>query len=107
VCAYSSEGQPYAGLHQKKCGQQVEGGDSSRLFLSGETSVLRFWSPVSTHGSPQHRKDTDLLEQVRRRATKMIRGMEHLSYEERLRSWGCSAWRREDPEETLLWPSSA
>ena len=29
--------------------------------------------------SPQHRKDMDLLEQVQRRATKMIRGMEHLS----------------------------
>ena len=30
--------------------------------------------------SPQHRKDIDLLEWVQRRATKMIRGMEHLSY---------------------------
>ncbi|KAK4828212.1 hypothetical protein QYF61_024646 [Mycteria americana] len=29
--------------------------------------------------SPQHRKDMDLLEWVQRRATKMIRGMEHLS----------------------------
>ncbi|GAB0209195.1 hypothetical protein GRJ2_003385200 [Grus japonensis] len=36
--------------------------------------------------SPQHRKDMDLLEWVQRRATKMIRGMEHLSYEERLRT---------------------
>ncbi|KFM08756.1 hypothetical protein AS27_10050, partial [Aptenodytes forsteri] len=35
--------------------------------------------------SPQHKKDTDLLEWAQRRATKMIRGMEHLSYEERLR----------------------
>ncbi|KAJ7403500.1 hypothetical protein BTVI_76466 [Pitangus sulphuratus] len=33
----------------------------------------------------QHRKDICLLERVQVRSTKMIRGMEHLSYEERLR----------------------
>jgi len=38
--------------------------------------------------SPQHRKYMDLLEQVQRRATKMIQGIEHLSYEERLRELG-------------------
>ena len=37
---------------------------------------------------PQHRKDMDLLEQVQRRPTKMIRGMEHLSNEDRLRELG-------------------
>ncbi|KAK4819228.1 LOW QUALITY PROTEIN: hypothetical protein QYF61_027058 [Mycteria americana] len=35
--------------------------------------------------SPQHKKDVELLERVQSRATKMTRGLEHLSYEDRLR----------------------
>ena len=38
--------------------------------------------------SPQYRRDMDLLECVQRRATEMIQGMEHLSYEDRLRELG-------------------
>ncbi|KFQ81172.1 hypothetical protein N335_11090, partial [Phaethon lepturus] len=37
---------------------------------------------------PQHKTDTELLKPVQRKAMKMIRGLEHLSYEERLRKLG-------------------
>jgi len=46
----------------------------------------------------------DLLEQVHRRATKMIRGTEQLCYEERLRV--VVVQPGEDSAETLLWPFS-
>uniref|UniRef100_A0A8C3PLH2 Solute carrier family 45 member 4 n=1 Tax=Calidris pygmaea TaxID=425635 RepID=A0A8C3PLH2_9CHAR len=38
--------------------------------------------------SPQYKKDMDLMERVQRRATRMIRGMEHLCSEDRLRELG-------------------
>ncbi|GAB0185849.1 hypothetical protein GRJ2_001050200 [Grus japonensis] len=37
---------------------------------------------------PQYMRDMELLEQVQRRTTKMIRGLENLSYEDRLRELG-------------------
>ncbi|GAB0176456.1 mitochondrial enolase superfamily member 1 [Grus japonensis] len=37
---------------------------------------------------PQYERDMELLEQVQRRATKLIRGLEPLSYEDRLRDLG-------------------
>jgi len=38
--------------------------------------------------SLQYKKDIDLLKRIQRRATKMIQGMENLSYEDRLRELG-------------------
>ena len=54
---------------------------------------------------PQYRKEVEFLERVQRRATKMTRELEHLSYKERLWELGL-AWRREGSRETSLWPSN-
>jgi len=53
----------------------------STLVRTHLESCVHLWSP-------QHRKDMELLERVQKRATKMIKGLEHPFYEEKLRELG-------------------
>ena len=48
-------------------------------------SYLQYCVQMWSH---QYRRDIDLLVYIQRRARKMIQGMEHLSYEDRLRELG-------------------
>ena len=47
---------------------------------------------------PQHRNDAEMLKQVQRRTMKIIKGLEHLSYEEGLRELGLFSL-----EKKMLW----
>lgn len=56
---------------------------------------IQFWIP-------HHKNYMDMLDQVQQRTTKIMKGLEHLSYEERLRDLGLFSLKKEGSGSTLL-----
>lgn len=47
------------------------------------------------HWTPQYKKYIDLMKQIQPRTTKMIKGLGHMMYEEKLKDMVCSALKTE------------
>jgi len=58
-------------------------------------SCIQLWNP-------QHKKDMELFQEIQRRAPKLIRELEHLSYEERLGELGLFSMEKTRLREDLL-----
>lgn len=69
MCPHSLESQLYPGLHQKKHGQNGEGGDPASLLCADESSpgvlcpdveysVQERYGPVGVHPEEGHRNDS-------------------------------------------------
>ncbi|RMC18602.1 hypothetical protein DUI87_04496 [Hirundo rustica rustica] len=69
---------------------EVRGADPAPLLSPGEAHLecsVQFWAL-------QENRDMELLEQVRQRTMKIIKGLEHLSYEEQLRELGLFSFQK-------------
>ncbi|TRZ12178.1 hypothetical protein HGM15179_014929 [Zosterops borbonicus] len=83
-CALTDQRKNSLDCTKVNCGQQAEGGASAPPLQSHKIP------PGLTHSAlgSQSKNDVQLLEQVQRRVTKVIRGLEHFSYEDKLRELG-------------------
>ena len=71
-------------MEQERCGQQEQGSDSSPMLGTPLASPQVLYPVLG----PQFCKDMEGLEHVQRRATRLVRGLEHKSCEKQQRELG-------------------
>lgn len=81
--------------------RQLKAKESGELIVSLSLALVGpHLEPCVQFWASQYKEDLEVLDHVQRIAVKLIKGLEHKSYEEYLRKLDCLLWKRVGSGET-------